>query len=447
VTAFPGSAARSGLEAAERADPRGHAMHICLALAWGFLQSITNAGEAITWGLLLAISLARLPKIWRCFLPVWRDPLWWILVTWAFWWAFAGLWGPQVQGRSRVFLPERWMLTPLMLWPVMGRPWLILGAMALGGAVQAGWIAVMSWHGSGWRTKLAANGLSSLSQSQWQTATAFVLSACALRFGSWPMRAAALFMVMVSGLGVIVLAVRTMLAASLAGACVSLTGCLPSRRAAVLRMVTVASGVALVGGALLAWSPPGRSLRASLSQGMDALRSGSGAVAALRASSARLPLAQAALDIGSEHPVVGGGRGAFAAGLPAWAKAEIAADPALAKTYAPFLAGTLTDAHNAILQAWVDGGIPAATLLAALLAGLALRLWRRSRTSPVACTALALYSIVLVNVPGGIITAKSPGALIAVCLAIGWLGLGYRVANPITAPGALPRSRLSALYM
>jgi O-antigen ligase len=133
--------------------------------------------------------------------------------------------------------------------------------------------------------------------------------------------------------------------------------------------------------------------------------------------------------------------------LPAWAKAEIAADPALAKTYAPFLAGTLTDAHNAILQAWVDGGIPAATLLAALLAGLALRLWRRSRTSPVACTALALYSIVLVNVPGGIITAKSPGALIAVCLAIGWLGLGYRVANPITAPGALPRSRLSALYM
>jgi hypothetical protein len=24
---------------------------------------------------------------------------------------------------------------------------------------------------------------------------------------------------------------------------------------------------------------------------------------------------------------------------------------------------------------------------------------------------------------------------------------GYRVANPITAPGALPRSRLSALYM
>jgi hypothetical protein len=82
-----------------------------------------------------------------------------------------------------------------------------------------------------------------------------------------------------------------------------------------------------------------------------------------------------------------------------------------------------------------------------MLFGLAVRLWRQSRTSAVATTALALYTVVLVNVPGGIVTAKSPGALIAVCLSISWLGLSYRVANPITTPGALPRSRLSALYM
>lgn len=164
-------------------------------------------------------------------------------------------------------------------------------------------------------------------------------------------------------------------------------------------------------------------------------------------SSARLTLAHAAIDIGFRHPVLGGGRGAFMAGLPQWALSKVAEDPRLREPFDPMMKGTLTDAHNALLQAWVDGGIPAAALLCAMLVGLAVRLWRQSGTSALATAALALYVVVLVNVPGGIITSKSPGALLAVSLSISWLGLGYRVANPITAPGALPRSRLSALYM
>jgi O-antigen ligase len=435
------------LEAAERADPRGHSIHVCLAMAWGFLQSITNAGEAIAWGALLAFAVARLPKIWRCYRVAWRDPLWWTVVVWALWWALAATWGPDIAGRSRVPVPERWLLTPLILWPVMGRPWLVLGAMAVGGAVQSAVIVVLSWDGSGWQYKLAATGLSALSQSQWQTATAVVLSVCAVRFGAWQLRVIALAMLASATLGVLILAVRTMAAGVLAGIVVALSRAMPSRRAAITRLLALSACAALGGGALLAWSPAGATLRAAFSRAADAARSGAGAEAAMRLSSARLTLAHAAIDIGARHPILGGGRGAFTAGLPQWALSKVAADPRLREPFGPMMEGTLTDAHNAVLQAWVDGGIPAAALLCAMLVGLAVRLWRQSRTSAVAATALALYTVVLVNVPGGIVTAKSPGALIAVCLSISWLGLGYRVANPITAPGALPRSRLSALYM
>ncbi|MFM8732883.1 MAG: hypothetical protein ACKOGJ_10310, partial [Phycisphaerales bacterium] len=54
---------RAVLAAAERADPRGHAIHVALALLWAFVQSITNAGEGIAWGMLLGITILRVPKV------------------------------------------------------------------------------------------------------------------------------------------------------------------------------------------------------------------------------------------------------------------------------------------------------------------------------------------------------------------------------------------------
>ena len=435
------------LQAAERADPFGHSVHVCLALSWGFLQSVTNAGEAVAWGALLAFAILRLPKIWWCYRPVWRDPLWWTVVAWAAWWALAALWGPDVPARSRALVPERWVLTPLMLWPVMGRPWLLLGAMMLGGTVQSAAIVLLSWDGSGWRNKLDARGLSALSQSQWQTTMALVVSICAMRFGAWSARLPAGVALACSALAVTILAVRTMVAAALVAAVLALTRATHDRRSANVRFAALAVGAAAVAAALLAWSPAGVTLHASFARAVEAAQAGAGEEAAMHASSARLTLAHAAIDIGMQHPVLGGGRGAYAARLPQWALARIAEQPSLHDRYSPLLQGTLTDAHNAVLQAWVDAGVPGVLLLLAMLGGLAVRLWRRSLGSAIGCTALALFSIVLVNVPGGIVTAKSPGALIAVCLAISWLGRGYRVANPITGPGALPRSRLSALYM
>ncbi|MFM8698567.1 MAG: O-antigen ligase family protein, partial [Phycisphaerales bacterium] len=204
------------------------------------------------------------------------------------------------------------------------------------------------------------------------------------------------------------------------------------RRTAVFRIAAASACVAAAGAALLAWSPAGEALRASLACAARAGEGGAYVEAAGRASSFRLVLAHAAIDLGLEHPVLGGGRGSFRTELPLWAERQIAKDPSIAPFFEKIRTGTITDAHNALLQAWVEGGIPAAVLLASMLLGLASRLWRQSRTSACACTALALYSIVLVNGPGGIDTAKSPGALIAVCLAVSWLGLGYRVAKPIT---------------
>ncbi|MGA1392398.1 MAG: hypothetical protein ACO38W_04495, partial [Phycisphaerales bacterium] len=71
---------RNLLDRAERDDPRGHALHIAAAMAWCFLQAIANTPEAIAWGALAAISLLRLPRIWRCFAPALRDPVWLLFV-------------------------------------------------------------------------------------------------------------------------------------------------------------------------------------------------------------------------------------------------------------------------------------------------------------------------------------------------------------------------------
>ncbi|MFM8731154.1 MAG: hypothetical protein ACKOGJ_01320, partial [Phycisphaerales bacterium] len=134
------------------------------------------------------------------------------------------------------------------------------------------------------------------------------------------------------------------------------------------------------------------------------------------------------------NPLRHGGAGWFEARLPQWALRQMAMERRDSELFTGLLQGVLNNAHSTILQAWVDGGIPAAALLATLLFGLAWRLWVQSRSSPLAGAALALYSIVLMNVPFGIATTKAPGALIATCLAISWLSAGSCTRPRILQP-------------
>lgn len=417
---------RAVLAAAERADPRGHAIHVALALLWAFVQSITNAGEGIAWGMLLAITLLRVPKVWWCWVPALRDPLWWVMVAWFAWTSLTTLWGPDLGTSTPSRVPDRWLFTPFMLWPVMGRPWLVLGAMAAGGAAHACVALVLSWKGSGWGTYGEVRGLSALTMTQWQFLSAFVLCVAGARWMGGAGRVAAILAAVPAALGVWILAVRTVMAAAIAGAAVAFLRPFPRARGARWALALACVATVFAGAWLVAHSPAWQRVEKSLEQASELRAEGRHDAAIGTASSARLTLIRAALDIGREHPILGGGAGWFAARLPQWSLVVIARDPREAQYFDAWPTGVLQHCHSTLLQAWVDGGIPSATLLATLLLGLAWRLWTQSRTSALAGTALALYAIVLMNVPFGIATTKAPGALIATCLAISWLRTGSR---------------------
>lgn len=412
------------LDAAERADPRGHAIHVALAVLWAFVQSITNAGEGIAWGMLLAIAILRVPKVWWCWVPALRDPLWWVMVAWFAWTFLTTLWGPDLGASTPSRVPDRWLLTPFMLWPVMGRPWLVLGAMAAGGAAHACVALVLSWKGSGWGTYGEVRGLSALTMTQWQFLSAFVLCVAGARWMGGAGRAVAILAAVPAALGVWILAVRTVMAAAVVGVSVAFLRPFPRVRRARWGLALACVATVFAGAWLVAHSPAWQRVEESLEQASELRAEGRRDAAIGTASSARLTLIRAALDIGREHPVLGGGAGWFAARLPQWSLVVIARDPREAQYFDAWPTGLLQHCHSTLLQAWVDGGIPSAALLATLLFGLAWRLWTQSRTSALGGTALALYAIVLMNVPFGIATTKAPGALIATCLAISWLRSG-----------------------
>jgi hypothetical protein len=417
---------RAVLDAAERADPRGHAIHVALAVLWAFLQSITNAGEGIAWGMLLAIAILRVPKVWWCWLPALRDPLWWVMAGWFAWTSLTTLWGPDLGASTPSRVPDRWLFTPFMLWPVMGRPWLVLGAMAAGGAAHACVALVLSWKGSGWGTYGEVRGLSGLNMTQWQFLSSFVLCLAGVRWMGGAGRAAAILAAVPAAMGVWILAVRTVMAAAVAGCSVALLRPFPRLR---LRTWAIVSVGIMLGVAMVPRSPAWQRASDALRQAVELRQMDMESAAAEAASGGRLTLIEAAWDIGREHPILGGGAGWFEARLPQWALKQMARERRDSDLFAGLLQGSLNNAHSTLLQAWVDGGIPSAALLATLLFGLAWRLWTQARTSALAGTALALYAIVLMNVPFGIATTKAPGALIATCLAISWLRSGS-VARP-----------------
>lgn len=414
--------ARSALDAAERADPRGHAMHVVAAVTWAFLQSLTNAGEGIAWGVLAAVALARMPKVWRCYGAPVRDPVFLALLGWFAWMPLTVLWGPDLIPSDRHLAPERWVLTPLLLWPVMARPWLVLGPMGMGALVQVALTLAWSWTGEGWARYMAMSSWSNFGQLVWQVSTAATLAGVGLRSVPWKGKAPVAIAWSASMLAVALTAVRTAMVSLLVAMAIVLVRPRWRRRpagwvmaASIVLMFGVATGLVLI-------SPAMTRVRESLDRAeqIEASDIGTREQTLALVTSARWTLARAAIDMGMAHPIFGGGRGSFKVELPRWALRRMAEDPGLAPFYVQLTEGTLADAHNALLQAWAEGGVPSVAFLSYALFALGWRLWRQSASDPMGAAALALFSLVLVAVPVSIVTAKAPGAIIATCLAISW---------------------------
>jgi hypothetical protein len=424
ISPFAGCrSSRDYLDAAERADPAGHAMHLAAVAAWGFATGISNAVEGITWGILLAVSVARIPKIWRCWMPIVADPLWIALVAWAGWLLLSTALMPVPPEEGRSFAPARWLFTPLLVWPTLSRPWVVLVAMGAGAIVQVCGTLAFSWRKGTIVRNEAIVGLSGFGQMQWQLHCAVTLCAAAVRWipgrGRWvsvPALGAALFVVERTGrrLGMLL---------ALSSLALLFLRPLPRLRGWAWGVIA-AVAVAAAGAAL--WSGAGARVAASWKQAQKTIAKDDPYSAACALTGLRLPLAHAAWDAGCEWPMLGHGRGSYRRYLQAWTARQLVSNPSPTRTSAlkPLASDVLNDAHNAYLNAFAEGGIPAALFLGTALLGIGVRLWRQSRTAALAGVALALYSAVLLGSLCQPVTTKAPGAITAVCLAISGITRG-----------------------
>lgn len=406
--------ARERLDCAERIDAPGHAMQLAAAVAWGFSQSVSNAAESITWGILVAVSVLRVPRIWRCWEPVVRDPVWLALLGWSAWMCVSTSWSPSPPPGVRPWLIERWVVTPLLIWPAMGRPWLVLGAIGAGACVQVASALALTGSSGG-----PMQAISGFGQLQWQLHCAVALGAVGVRHavGWWRIGPS---IAMVAALATISRAERRLMAvAAVAAMTVAFLRPSPRARPGMVRVVAAASALAV-----LAWLAAGIHHRVKADAGrVDQLARREGDYSRWNALSGnRLVLAHAAFECGLRHPLIGNGRGSFRSVGREWAIAERVRHPERSSALGPLRSGRPNDAHNAVLNAFCEGGIPAAVMLGGAVVALGVRLWRQSSRSGLAAAALSLFLAVLLGMSCYPITAKAPGAIIAVCLAVSWIG-------------------------
>jgi len=79
-------------------------------------------------------------------------------------------------------VPERWVFTPLLVWPTLSRPWVLLAAMGAGACVQVASVLVMSWSKGVWLRNEGAVGFSGFGQLQWQLHCAVTICAAGVRW-------------------------------------------------------------------------------------------------------------------------------------------------------------------------------------------------------------------------------------------------------------------------
>ena len=434
---MPPTCTRSLLEHAERIDPRGHALHIAAAMSWCFLQAIANTPEAIAWGVLAAITLLRLPKIWRCFAPALRDPVWLAFLAWWLWSVVTLAWAPDDVEIARHLRPERALLTPLLLWPVAHRAWPLLASLAAGSAVQA--IAVLvhaTWpalHGQPVRIYTDTRGLMAFGQMGWYLQIAAVVPLAAIAAGRERGRWLLLPIPLVAAAGILLSGLRSVLANLLAG--VLILALRPRRSRHAVPALTAVLTLAIAFGAIALLAPnaatrltegPARAM--SLLLGPDGPLGADHAIAAPEDSSPAAVLALASDRVGllvSSSDLIGAswstvvfghGRGTFPALLDAWAEARAERDPTL-RDFATRVAFN-NHPHNAYARAWLEGGLPQLALAALAIWALAWRLWRRSSGDAALAAMLAIYAAVLVSSFVGIVEAKAPGAIIALAIAL-----------------------------
>jgi len=412
------AAAASALRRCEQDDPGWHRVHLGIALLWAFSQGISTSIEGVTWGLLAAVSLLRLPHTQRTISRPLRDPAWLLLAGWQLWLVLSATWAVPgaVEGWSWL-RPYRWLITPLLLWPVFAsRPWVLLSAMAAGAVVQTVAILAEAWDGERWSTYTDLDGLLGFGSLIWILGTASVIG-----FGSLAvLRRWGLLLGVAVGsigtIGVLLSASRAMLigiAISLALLMLRPCGTLRGWRLLAMSLVAI---VAVAASGWLSQTPAWTRIVAEFTT-VDGRPV---PLLELHSGSHRIGLWVGTWEIILDRPLLGSGRGSFPTRIGAWADATLEStdDPGAARAIRTV--GRIQHPHNMLMNTWVEGGIPAVLLLGGGLFLLTRSLWRSSAQDAAAATALGLLAIVLVGAMLNIAEHRAPGALLAVAMLIHW---------------------------
>jgi len=406
------SRARIALERLEAEDPRGHALQLLAAMAWCLLGGLGSTAESVGWGVLLAIALIRLPKSWVAYRPAIRDPAWILMGAWWLWGLLSLTWAVPGTDLVEGMKPYRWLLTPLLLWPVAGRPLVLLSCLGIGVFIQTVATLAMSWGPDGFTSYLEMRGLANLGDLSWQLTIALILAAAAVRFAPWRLLPGGLAMLAVASIAVAHAAFRFSLvtiALVVAVLIVRPRGGWSSSGRWILIATLLSVGAALV-------LHDDAAVVERTRHEMTQLRSLRWDQAVFRAGSSRGGGLVASVDFIAERPWFGSGRGSYPTLIAEWAEVRTAAEPKYAEIYESI--SRITNPHNIYMLSWVEGGVISVLLATAGLWTLAVRLWRRAARDPIMATALAIYTAVLVGSFISIIEFRAPGGLIALCMAI-----------------------------
>lgn len=129
------SASDPRVELADR-DHQGHVAAAAASCALLWSLPVATAFVSVTYLVLALISIIRAKKVWSTIRPFRRQAIPWLIAAWIVWTGASIAWSPDASQGWDELRSFRMALIPLLLWPVLVHPRLLLGTMLAGIAVQ-----------------------------------------------------------------------------------------------------------------------------------------------------------------------------------------------------------------------------------------------------------------------------------------------------------------------
>ena len=386
--------------------------HLWVGCLWAIGMSNSNALESIGFGLLVAVTIARWPLLWREWGEVCRQPITWAFTGLLLWRWIAVLWADGAHYEFPAEF-ERMTVLPWLLWPLRDRAKELVTAFVTGAMLSVLILAArnVSWSGFATYTSARTHGKETgmmgvcFAQALLLTLT---LPRDWIRTGSVVRGIAAA--VLTSGL--VLAGQRTGLVAVAAVTPIALLLAVIQRRAEPARVLVIALFL-LVAVPTGLWSSPRVVSTIEVWVGFsdaqtldERLEEGSGY---------RWQLALGAIKIWKSSPIVGVGTGGFRkhwGDLCDERPQDFDMSPKQART-----ARVLGTSHNGFLDELASRGVIGFGILVALVGAIAVRAIRPSWCAPLACSFLLWLCYSLTDATTGRGTHQAILACIAVAAA------------------------------